>query len=239
MDARSDKDRFANRRVQGAFKPKILGRAQLFWRQNVFARSLAVTLAATPVLMAAAPVQAQELQQVQQHLQAVSSMTANFSQTDRNGRVLTGTMTLKRPGKIRFQYQKGVPQLIVADGSSLYFIDYQVRQVERWPIGNSPLAVLLNPKRDIAKFAKLKPTGDNNVVSIEVHDPAHPEYGRITMIFQKNASAPAGLMLQGWVALDSQNNRTTIRLTNVQFNTAIADNAVRWNDPRRQGPRNR
>lgn len=205
----------------------------------MFARSLAFTLATTPVLMAAAPVQAQELQQVQQHLQAVSSMTANFSQTDRNGRVLTGTMTLKRPGKARFQYQKGVPQLIVADGNSLYFIDYQVRQVERWPIGNNPLAVLLKTNFDIKKLAKLKPTGDPNVVSIEVHDPDHPEYGRITMVFQKNASAPGGLMLQGWVALDSQNNRTTIRLTNQQFNVNVANSAFRWNDPRRQGPRNR
>jgi outer membrane lipoprotein-sorting protein len=42
------------------------------------------------------------------------TMTADFSQTDRNGKTLTGTLTLKRPGKIRFQYQKGVPQLIVA-----------------------------------------------------------------------------------------------------------------------------
>ena len=62
---------------------------------------------------------------VQQHLASVRSMVANFEQTDRNGRVLTGVMTLKRPGKIRFQYEKGVPQLIVADGRSLYFIDYQ------------------------------------------------------------------------------------------------------------------
>ncbi|RYE03699.1 MAG: outer membrane lipoprotein carrier protein LolA [Sphingomonadales bacterium] len=174
--------------------------------------------------------------QVQQHLEGVSSMTANFAQTDRNGRTLTGVMTLKRPGKIRFQYQKGVPQLIVADGRSLYFIDYQVRQVDRWPIGNSPLAVLLNPKRDITKFSKLVPTGDPRVVSIEVHDSAHPEYGRITMIFQKNASAPAGLMLQGWVALDSQNNRTTIRLSNQRFNAAVSDGEFRWNDPRRKGP---
>jgi hypothetical protein len=36
-----------------------------------------------------------------------------------------------------------------------------------WPIGNSPLAVLLNPKRDITKFAKLLPTRDPGVVSIE------------------------------------------------------------------------
>nr|WP_066798200.1 outer membrane lipoprotein carrier protein LolA [Sphingomonas soli] len=200
----------------------------------VFARPLAFSLAiAAPALVSAAQ---PEMAQVQKHLEGVSSMVANFAQTDRNGRTLTGTMTLKRPGKIRFQYQKGVPQLIVADGKSLYFIDYQVRQVDRWPIGNSPLAVLLNPKRDITKFAKLLPTGDPRVVSIEVHDPKHPEYGRITMIFQKNASAPSGLMLQGWVALDSQNNRTTIRLSNQRFNAAVADGEFRWNDPRRKGP---
>ena len=224
--------------VQGAFKPRLLAvQPKHSEKIDVFARPLALTLFAAPALIAAAP--AGELAQVQQHLAGVSSMTANFSQTDRNGRVLTGTMTLKRPGKIRFQYQKGVPQLIVADGSSLYFIDYQVRQVDRWPIGNSPLAVLLNPKRDITKFAKLNATGDPRVVSIEVHDPAHPEYGRITMIFQKNATGPAGLMLQGWVALDSQNNRTTIRLSNQQLNGNVSDGTFRWNDPRSKGPRNR
>ena len=197
---------------------------------------LPMTLAfavAAPMLVSAAPVA--ELAQVQSHLQAVTTMVATFAQTDRNGRTLTGTMTLKRPGKIRFQYEKGVPQLIVADGSSLYFIDYQVRQVERWPIGNSPLAVLLNPKRDIAQFAKLMPSSNANVISVEVHDPKHPEYGRITMIFQKSASAPGGLMLQGWIALDSQNNRTTIRLSNQRFNAAVADGTFRWNDPRKTG----
>lgn len=193
--------------------------------------------AAAPMLVSAAP--ENELALVQQHLQGVSSMTAGFAQTDRNGRTLTGTMTLKRPGKIRFQYEKGVPQLIVADGSSLYFIDYQVRQVERWPIGNSPLAVLLNPKRDITRFARLLPTRDPKIVSVEVHDSRHPEYGRITLIFQRNAGGPGGLMLQGWVALDSQNNRTTIRLSNQRFNAPVSDGTFRWNDPRPVGHPNR
>lgn len=205
----------------------------------MFARPLALALLATPALVAAAPAPAPELAQVQQHLQGVSSMTANFMQLDRNGRALTGTLTLKRPGKARFQYQKGVPQLIVADGRSLYYIDYQVRQVDRWPIGNSPLAVILDPKRDISKYATLKRTADPSIVSVEVHDPRHPEYGRITLIFQKSAAGPAGLMLQGWVALDSQNNRTTIRLSNQKLNAPISDGAFRWNDPRSQGPRNR
>lgn len=200
---------------------------------------LAITAAiAAPMLVSAAPAES-DLALVQQHLQGVTSMTASFAQTDRNGRTLTGTMTLKRPGKIRFQYEKGVPQLIVADGSSLYFIDYQVRQVERWPIGNSPLAVLLNPKRDITQFAKLVPTSNPNVVSVEVNDSKHPEYGRITMIFQRSGAGPAGLMLQGWVALNSQNNRTTIRLYGQQFNAPVSDGTFRWNDPRQNGRPNR
>jgi outer membrane lipoprotein-sorting protein len=202
----------------------------------VFSRPLALSTLAAPLLAAAAPAPAPELAQVQQHLKTVTTMTADFTQEDRNGRVVAGKMTLKQPGKIRFQYEKGVPQLIVADGKSLYFIDYQVRQVQRWPIGNSPLAVLLDPAR-MDRYATLKPTADSRVVSVEVHDSKHPEYGRITMVFQKDASAPGGLKLQGWVALDSQNNRTTIRLSGQRFNAAVADGMFRWNDPRQQGPR--
>lgn len=203
----------------------------------MFSRSLALafrsaSLLAAPLLVAAAP--APGLDQVEQHLKAVTSMTADFSQEDRNGHVLNGTLTLKQPGKIRFQYQKGVPQLIVADGRAFYFIDYQVRQVQRWPIGSSPLRVLLDPSR-MASYATVKPTADPRIVSVEVYDTKRPEYGRITMVFQKDSASPAGLKLQGWVALDAQNNRTTIRLSNQRFNVAVADSSFRWNDPRPQG----
>jgi len=206
--------------------------------------ALAAALAA-PLVMVSAPVARADaaeqtgLAQVQAHLRAVSSMTAGFSQTDRNGKVLGGTLTLKRPGKIRFQYEKGVPYLIVGDGKSLWFIDYSVKQVERWPVGNSPLGVLLNPDKDMSKIAKILPTQNANIVSVEAHDPAHPEYGRITLVFAKDASGPAGLMLQGWVALDSQNNRTTVRLSGQKFNVPVSDGTFRWNDPRPATRQNR
>jgi outer membrane lipoprotein-sorting protein len=190
-------------------------------------------LAAVPALIAPASAQESELPKVQAHLRAVESMTAAFSQTDRSGKMLAGRLTLRKPGKIRFQYEKGVPILIVGDGKSLYFIDYSVRQVSRWPISNSPLGVLLDPSRDLSRFAKIVPSNDPRVLSVEAHDPKHPEYGRTTLVFARDASAPGGLMLQGWVALDSQGNRTTIRLSGQQFNAAISDKAFRWNDPRR------
>ena len=200
-------------------------------------RPLAALAAITLPLALPAAAQQGALAQVQQHLRATQSMTAAFSQTDRVGKTLNGTMTLKKPGKIRFQYEKGVPLLIVADGSSLWFIDYSVRQVQRWPVKDSPLGILMNPDGNVARYAKVLPTGNPNVVSVEAHDPKRPEYGRITMVFARNASAPGGLMLQGWVALDSQNNRTTVRLSNQRFNAPVSDGAFRWNDPRKTGGR--
>lgn len=198
---------------------------------------IALAAFAVPVVAAPAPAPAPELQQVQRHLAAVNTMTAAFSQIDRAGKVLTGTLTLKKPGKIRFQYEKGVPYLIVADGNRLWFLDYSVRQAQPWPIADSPLAVLLDPNKDISGIATVVPTASPDVLSIEVRDPKRPQYGRITMIFQRSDSAPAGLMLQGWVALDSQNNRTTIRLSNQKFNAPVSDATFRWNDPRKSGPR--
>ena len=200
--------------------------------------ALALTLPIALVAPAALPAQATgDLAAVQRHLQSVDTMTADFTQTDRNGKVLTGTFTLKKPGKLRFQYEKGVPILIVAEGGALTFIDYSVRQVQRWPIKNSPLGVLLDPTRDITRYAKLVQTGNDRVVSVEANDPKHREYGKFTLIFARDSSAPAGLALQGWVALDSQNNRTTIRLSNQRFGVPVSDQTFKWNDPRRPNVR--
>lgn len=206
-------------------------------------RNLFLSLGAASVAIAAAtaPVQAQTastLSAVESHIEQVATMSATFSQSDRKGQTMTGKMLIKRPGQIRFEYQKGANLLIVGDGKSLNMIDYQVRQVQRWPIGESPLSALLDPKKDLKKYGKLVPTSDPNVVSVAVKDPKRPEYGTITMVFIKQAGAPAGLTLHSWVALDSQNNRTTVRLSNVKYNISIANSAFNWKDPRAAtGPR--
>jgi outer membrane lipoprotein-sorting protein len=202
---------------------------------------LALALAAATALVApTVPATAQQqdqsdLAKVNDYIRSVTTLTADFSQTDRNGQTLTGKLTLKQPGKIRFQYEKGVPLLIVSDGKALTMIDYEVRQVQRWPIGNSPLGALLDPSKDLSKYGKLVPTGDPSVLSVEARDPKRPEYGTITMIFKRNASGPAGLQLYGWVMLDSQNNRTAVRFSNQVYGAPVADSAFRWVDPRPRG----
>ena len=196
--------------------------------------ALAVSAPVTPII-AQTPVQVASGQLIEAitALRAISTMRADFTQTDRAVHRLNGVLTLKRPGRIRFQYAPGVPLLIVSDGTALTLVDYEVRQVQRWPIKNSPLGALLDPNRDVMRFGKLQPTGDANVTSVEVRDSKHPEYGTITLIFVRKASAPGGMELASWVSLDSQNARTTVRLSNHQYGQAVPDNSFRFNDPRR------
>lgn len=165
-------------------------------------------------------------------LRAIQTMHADFVQSDANGQRVKGVLTLKRPGKIRFQYEQGVPMLVVSDGSALTFVDYEVRQVQRWPIKNSPLGALLDPNRDVGRYGRVMPTGSDRIVSVEVRDKARPEYGVITLVFTRKANAPGGLELSSWAALDSQKRRTIVTLSNQQYGLAVPDNAFRFNDPR-------
>lgn len=207
-------------------------------------RLRALALAAAPLAIAAAVAPAalsaqaapSGLAQVQAHLRAVDTMTARFTQSGRGGRSLSGTLTIKRPGRIRFDYGRTANMLIVGDGRALTFVDYDVGQRQRWPINDSPLSVLLNPNQDLSRFSRVV-RNDAQVLMIEARDPRRREFGTITIAFAKLSSAPAGLMLQGWNTRDAQNRLTEIRLSGQRFNVAVADSAFRYREPQRRGPR--
>lgn len=207
-------------------------------------RIRALALAAAPLALAAvaAPpaLSAQSnpsgLAQVQAHLKAVDTMTANFTQSGRGGQSLSGTLKLKRPGKVRFDYGRGADMLIVGDGRALTFYDAEVDQRQRWPINDSPLSVLLNPDQDLSRFSRVV-RNDPQVLMIEARDPRRREFGTITIAFVKSPNAPAGLSLQGWNVLDAQNNLTSIRLSDQRFNVPLSDSLFRYSPPRRRGPR--
>src|SRR5262245_12404927 len=85
-----------------------MSRAKQFQEQCMtfsthFARALmpiAVIAMATPIAAA----ESADMAKVRAHLSNVQSMTADFSQTDARGRSAAGTLQLKRPGRVRFQY---------------------------------------------------------------------------------------------------------------------------------------
>ena len=60
------------------------------------------------------------------------------------------------------------------------------------------------------------------------------QYGQLTLAFLRNASAPGGLQLYGWTAVDAQNHRTTVKLSNVRYNVAVPDSAFTYAEPKKR-----
>lgn len=181
-------------------------------------------------MLIAVPAAAAPLDEVAQSLRLTTTMTADFTQTAGNGSVAKGRLILARPGKIRFSYDR-LPMLVVADGKRLVFIDYEVSQVSEWPIGSTPLGLLLSSSGDITRVARVVGS-TGGAPRVEARDPKHPEYGSIVLTFARDGAAPGGLALTGWTATDAQNNITEIRLINTRYNVTVAAGSFSFKDPR-------
>lgn len=198
-----------------------------------FSISIARAMVPAALLVAASAAPAADssadLAKLRTHLSSVQSMTANFTQTDPRGRTATGAMQLKRPGKVRFEYSGG-ELLLVANGKTLTFIDYRVGQKSSWPLNRTPLGVLLSSSPDLKGKAKVVPNDDPRIMTVQARDPT--QYGSLTLVFLRSSSAPGGLQLYGWNAVDSQNKRTTVKLSNVRYNVAVGEGAFTYKEPK-------
>ena len=201
-----------------------------------FSMNLARALAPVAVVALAAPAAASEksdIAQVERHLAAVDSMTATFTQTNAKNQTASGTVQLKRPGKIRFDY-KGQDVLLVGNGKNLTFIDYEVGQKSSWDLNKTPLGILLQANPNIDRIAKVLPQDDPRILLVRARDARRPEFGTLILAFVRDSGGPGGLRLEGWTAIDAQNKKTMIKLNNQRYNVAVPESASRYDEPKKR-----
>jgi len=96
-------------------------------------------------------VEASAIDSLKTFIKETRTVRANFSQTlyDKNARTIqesNGTMQFERPEKFRWTYDKPYEQLIVGDGTQVWFYDRDLNQVTvrqfNIAIGSSPAALL-------------------------------------------------------------------------------------------------
>lgn len=200
-----------------------------------FARALVSALAVTALAAPGAAAPSVDLRAVERHFAQTQSLVSGFTQTDGKGRQLSGTLSLKRPGRIRFDYGAGANMLLVADGKTLSFIDYDVGQKSNLgPVAKSPLGPLLSANPDLGRIARVVPSNDPRVVVVRARDARRPEFGTLVLAFTRSPGSPAGLMLEGWTAIDAQNKTTRVRLTGQRYNVAVAESAFSYAEPKRK-----
>jgi outer membrane lipoprotein-sorting protein len=200
-----------------------------------FPNKLARALTPAAIVVLAAPAQAQtsDIAKVQEHLASVQSMTANFTQTDSKNQIARGTLQLKRPGRIRFQYE-GNDLLLVGNGSKLTFVDYAVGQKNSWDLNKTPLGLLLSANPDINRIAKVVAQKDPRILLVRARDARRPEFGTLLLAFVRTPSSPGGLLLEGWTAIDAQNKKTTIKLDDQRYNVTVPESAFTYAEPKKR-----
>jgi outer membrane lipoprotein-sorting protein len=185
---------------------------------------------------AAVPSRKETLKRVKIALEKHKTLKAHFVQRAQNGSVLEGTLYLKRPGKLRFEYTKDVPYLMVSNGSLISFIDYDLGDVMRWPIAKTPMGLLVSDKIDldderieipkIIRFAGL--------LNVTIIDPDKAEFGQITLIFEES-----DMEFKGWDVLDAQGTLTHVSLLDMKYDLEMKNSLFTYKDPRPKRKRKR
>jgi outer membrane lipoprotein-sorting protein len=149
-----------------------------------------------------------DLRRVSTYLNTLRSVEGHFTQVNADGKTVQGQFYLKKPGRIRFEYEKPNPNVVVADGTTLAVENSSLKTTDRYPITNSPLRLLLSDNMDLSLDPRVSAikheTGALSVTALEKSGPAT---GSITLTL---ADSGGNLELRQWDVVDAQGAHTTV-----------------------------
>src|SRR5690242_526349 len=91
------------------------------------------------------------LDKVSASLNSIRTLKSAFVQIAPNGTADQGELYLEKPGRIRFEFNKPSPLLIVATDGRLYVQNSRLNTVDNYDLADTPLGILLNEKIDLAR----------------------------------------------------------------------------------------
>ncbi|MDG6095548.1 outer membrane lipoprotein carrier protein LolA [Acetobacter sp. AN02] len=152
------------------------------------------------------------LARIEDQLNTVTTLQARFRQVAPDRAVTNGTVWLSRPGKMRFEYDKPSPLLLVASGGKVVFRDSQLDQTTEIPQERTPLGLLLGSH--VAFSGPVTVTGfshQGGFIHVTVVRTASPGDGSLTLVFRE-----APLALVSWTVLDAQGRQTEVSLSDIR-----------------------
>jgi len=155
-----------------------------------------------------------DLRRLSDYLNSVHTLTAHFLQIGPDGTPQEGTFYLKKPGRLRFEYNKPSPILVLSNGSTIGVENTQLHTTDRYPILNSPLRVLLSNDVDLADDSRISAvTREPGALSVTARQESGPAQGQITLTF---ADSGAALELRQWQVIDAQGMRTIVVVSDIK-----------------------
>jgi len=171
---------------------------------------------------------------VEAYLNGIQSLRARFLQVAPDGSLSQGRFFLKRPGRLRFEYDPPTPLLVITDGVWVVFYDKEIDQVSRVPLASTPLAVLVRETVDLSQdiqIDRVERAADG--ITITISDPEQPDTGSIILYF-----ADKPLRLKRWRLKDAQGQETAIAIHDAERNVALKPELFFFFDKEQQDQNN-
>jgi len=176
-----------------------------------------------------------EIKQIEKYLNTVNNISANFMQVSDMGAMRLGKIAIKRPGKMRVDYDSPDKDFIVADGFMVHMWDDEMQSQTSVPVGDGIASFILrdpinltNGDVTITRFARYKMKIEVSIVSTKA-----PEEGELTLVFSEKP-----LTLRQWKVLDPQGRITGVTLHNVKENVKFKSNKFVFTSPKFGKPSN-
>ncbi|WP_189639511.1 LolA family protein [Paramylibacter ulvae] len=180
---------------------------------------LACALAAS-VAIGTAPASAEQLSlnAISSYLNDLSKAKGQFTQVNPDGSLSKGTFYLKRPGKMRFEYDAPNPSLVVAGSGVVAIYDKKSNTgPQEFPLSKTPLSIILAKQVNLSASGMVsKHRSDGVSTKVTAHDPKRPEIGNIQMVFTDSPTE-----LRQWVVTDQSGKKTTVILGKLDENVNL------------------
>ena len=194
----------------------------------VLAVSLAIVMSAQLVVSAELSVRDKDdIARIEDYLNGVRTLAADFIQIAPDGTISRGQFYLKRPGRLRFEYEPPAPVLVVADGTYVNYFDIELGQLSQIGVYSTPLGVIVAEQVKLeGRIAVTSVEREAAVVSLTTIDTEEPGRGTLTLIFSDRP-----LELRKWQIIDAQGLLTTIALDEVSINQDLDPELFRFRQP--------
>ena len=154
-------------------------------------------------------------QKILKYLQNFDSLKSDFIQVNNNGNVLSGKITILRPGKVRVEYNE-IPLLIISDGKKIASINKELDSITFYRIKDIPLALLLFKNFSLKNVQILDYLDLENQLQIRLKEKDKESEDFIDILFEKNT-----FTLKKWTVFNGKSNKTEVLLENVRLNDKI------------------
>ena len=154
------------------------------------------------------------LENISQYLQNLKILKADFLQTNPDETRSSGTILIKRPGRMRFEYFKPDKTLVVVSAGALAIFDPKGDEEPIiYPIKNNPISLILRGEVDLLNVGIVENYEKRfEEAVLTIRDPKKPERGSVRLVF--TGAKPE---LKEFTIKNENGSSTSILLNDIEY----------------------